>query len=522
MPIEHVFVLMLENRSFDHMLGFSGLTGRDAVTGRPTQINGVPAGASNSWNGVPYPASPPALDPMIADPRHEFEDVLEQLCGHGAQYPKGGPYPPIYNSGFASNFSSRFKAPDARVHAGDIMKGFPPPTSATPPPNIRNLYTLAKEFAVCDSWFASMPGPTFPNRCFALGASSGGLDHSPNNAILILWNITQGFSFQNGSIFDAINNAPAAKGLSWRIYGGNMLFTLVHALQGIHITKINPYSRFAGDVANPNYGAQFTWIEPSYGNPLNSYLGGSSQHPLDGVVRGEALIKATYGALRNSPIWESSMLIITWDEHGGYYDHVAPPHAISPGDHPHSSLANKFEFAFDQYGPRVPAVIVSPLIPANTIDHRPYDHASIPATVERLCGLAPLTARDRAALDLRSLASLPEPRTDAPETLEAGAEEQAAFGEVPLDDLEVPIAQVTDGDQSIESHPSLPIFLYVAAKTDAELPPPPGVTLEAHVVGLVSRVQGITTRAAARDYLELVRGRTLAALPGLELEGGPA
>jgi phospholipase C len=516
MPIEHVFVLMLENRSFDHMLGFSGLTGTDAVTLRPTSINGVPPGASNSWNGVPYPVQTPTLDPMVSDPRHEFEDVVEQLCGHGAQYPKGGPYPPIYNSGFASNFSSNFKPPAAALHAGDVMKAFALPGPADPPPNVRNLYTLAKEFAVCDSWFASMPGPTFPNRCFALGASSAGLDHSPNNAVIALWNITGGFKFQNGSIFDEINGAPAARQLSWAIYGGNMLFTLVHALKGIHITKINSYSRFAGDVANPAYAPQFTWIEPSYGNPLNSYLGGSSQHPLDGVIRGEALIKSTYDALRSSPIWDSSMLVITWDEHGGYYDHVAPPHAISPGDPPQSGLANKFGFMFDQYGPRVPAVVVSPLIPANTIDHRLYDHSSIPATVERLFGLSPLTARDRAALDLRSLASLTEPRPDTPETLEAGAEEEAAFGRPALDDLEVPLTAVTDGEQSIESQPNLPIFLYVAARTDAELPLPPGVALEAHVAGVAARVQGITTRAAALEYLEGVRRRTAAELENLE------
>ncbi len=105
--IEHVFVLMLENRSFDHMLGFSGLTGTDAATGKPTTINGVPAGASNDWHNFTYPAASPAVDPMKVDPYHEFTDVVEQLCGQGIQYPKGGPYPPITNSGFVANFVLR-------------------------------------------------------------------------------------------------------------------------------------------------------------------------------------------------------------------------------------------------------------------------------------------------------------------------------------------------------------------------------------------------------------------------------
>jgi phospholipase C len=89
-PIEHVFVLMLENRSFDHLLGFSGITGTDAATGAPPTVNGLASTMSNSWKGSTYRVSTPALDPMKADPYHEFTDVLEQLCGNGAQYPKGG------------------------------------------------------------------------------------------------------------------------------------------------------------------------------------------------------------------------------------------------------------------------------------------------------------------------------------------------------------------------------------------------------------------------------------------------
>jgi len=89
---------MLETRSFDHMLGFSGITGPDAVAGAPTQINAPSAGAANSWNGSTFPAGPPAVDPMQVDPYHEFTDVLEQLCGAGATYTPGGRYPAIHNS----------------------------------------------------------------------------------------------------------------------------------------------------------------------------------------------------------------------------------------------------------------------------------------------------------------------------------------------------------------------------------------------------------------------------------------
>src|SRR5580704_10048996 len=108
------------------------------------------------------------------------------------------------------------------------------------------------------------------------------------------------------------------------------------------------------------------------------------------------------------------MLIITWDEHGGFFDHVAPASATPPGDKAQFGGANRYGFPFDQYGPRVPAVVISPLIPRNIIDHRSYDHSSLLATVERSFNLRPLTARDRVARDMLSLTSLPSPRSDTP------------------------------------------------------------------------------------------------------------
>src|SRR5215467_5876743 len=100
----YVFVLMLENRSFDHMLGFSGITGTDAATGQPTQIEGLTGAESNSFEGKPYPVSPSANFVAPLDPGHEFSDVLTQLGGEGAVYPPGGAYPPINNSGFVASY----------------------------------------------------------------------------------------------------------------------------------------------------------------------------------------------------------------------------------------------------------------------------------------------------------------------------------------------------------------------------------------------------------------------------------
>jgi phospholipase C len=498
--VKHVFVLMLENRSFDHMLGFSGITGSDAVTHTPTQVNAPPPGVSNSWGGKSFLASPPPVDPMTVDPYHEFTDVLEQLCGAAATYPAGGPYPPINNTGFVSNFAVDAKSPSP----GDVMQCFMPV-------RLPVLTALAREFAVCDSWFCSMPGPTWPNRFFALGGSSADLDHSPTTADTLIWETIDGFKFQNGSIFDAGKGFLFWKRrLKWRIYAGNKIFTLAHALKGVHIWDITRYSKFANDVSDPNYPAEFTWIEPNYGHVTSDYIGGNSQHPLDGVTGGEALIKATYEAMRNSPLWESSMLIITWDEHGGFFDHVPPPRATPPGDKAQFNGANKFGFAFDQYGPRVPAVVISPLIPRNTIDHRTYDHCSLLATVERLFDIHPLTARDRTALDLRSLASLSVPRLVSPEVIALPLEAEFAHRQVALDTLEIEGPSATRPEAPIEADRNLPGFVYVAARADKELPPP-RVAVEAHAARVRDRISTIRTRGDAREYFEEVRLKTVAA-----------
>jgi phospholipase C len=502
-PIEHVFVLMLENRSFDHMLGFSGIAGVDADTQAATHIDAPPLGASNTWNGKSFPVATPAVDPMKVDPYHEFTDVLEQLCGATASYPPGGPYPAINKSGFVSNFAVDAKSPSP----GDVMQCFAPA-------RLPVLAALAKEFAVCDSWFCSMPGPTWPNRFFALGASSAELDHSPTTAETLIWETIDGFKFQNGSIFDAWKGFLFfKKKLKWRIYAGNKVFTLAHAIHGIHIWDITRYSKFAKDVSDPGYSSQFTWIEPHYGHVTSDYIGGNSQHPLDGVTGGEALIKATYEAIRNSPLWESSMLIITWDEHGGFFDHVAPPRATPPGDQAQFSGANRYGFAFDQYGPRVPAVVISPLIPPNTIDHRTYDHSSVLATVERIFHLRPLTARDRAARDLRSLASLGAPRLVPSERIALPSEADFAHRQVALDTLEIEAPPATRPEAPVEGDRSLPGFIYVAARTDKELPPP-NVPAEAHTARVRDRVATIRTRGEAHDYFEEVRRKVIAAEAG--------
>jgi phospholipase C len=368
------------------------------------------------------------------------------------------------------------------------------------------LNTLAKEFVICDNWYSSIPGPTWPNRFFAHAASSGGLDHSPSPADTIAWETVNGFSFRNGTIYDRMN----ARNVPWRLYAGDH-FPIVSGLKGINIGEVHEYSDFATDVAQPGYAASYTFIEPNYGHVIpTDFKCGTSQHPLDDVTRGEMLIKCTYDALRQSPLWGTSMLIITWDEHGGFFDHVPPPPAVTPGDTATDDDNNQTGFTFEQLGVRVPALVVSPLIRRNLIDHRIYDHASIPATVEAAFGLTPLTRRDAAAEQLMSLVTLSSPRRDTPPTLRSpfnskvtGCDPVQCFANAPA-----AVSRSTTAKQAVPAfraldsldEGNLPGFLHAALRWDLALPHPNKevpFSRDSEACGRSSMLPGISTRSNA-------------------------
>jgi phospholipase C len=236
---------------------------------------------------------------------------------------------------------------------------------------------------------------TMPNRAFACaGTSQGHLDDATKK-------------FTVGSIFGALG----AAGVAWRIYG----YTTAP------LTKLDYPDTAAAPPANFGHFADFradaatgrlpgyAFLEPSWSST------GNSQHPNYNVALGEQLLLDTYRAVRDGPHWDTTLLIITYDEHGGCYDHVAPPWGATPPD----DSVGQFGFDFTRFGPRVPTVVVSPLVPPGTV-HRvpvgstPFDHTSILATVERRFSLAPLTRRDAVAPDLAGALTLGTPRTDDP------------------------------------------------------------------------------------------------------------
>jgi phospholipase C len=495
--LKHVFVLMLENRSYDHMLGqHKDLTEADGTInpdGSPRQdcvgdeVDANPDQTVRLTGGTIL-AGPDAMDPMLVDPGHEFSHVHWGMVGWildpNAPGLSTNDLSAITMRGFPAAYLNRLltrskeqgqwdqDALDSHAYilgiripgepfvtidkitealagrspsdvARAVMMGFMP--SRVPVIN-----KLAKNYAVCDRWFSSLPGPTWPNRLFVHCAQSGGLDDSPSQ-IKSGWLALVG-NFNLRSIYDRLDD----KKILWKVYSQtsnpqvNTIFSSDPVVPGLPdpsgpglkfnanvITGADALQKLRENINSSMYQntTSYNFIEPNYGdlgvnlslqNDLTAaFQGGTSQHPINGVVGGEALMKELYQIIRNSFIWNESCLIITYDEHGGFYDHVTPPPAVAPGDtSQYNSTGNSRSgslaepFRFENYGVRVPTVIISPLIPAGVVDHTIYDHASIIRTVSKLFDLDPLTQRDAFANDFSHLFTLEEPRTDMPISLD--------------------------------------------------------------------------------------------------------
>ncbi|MGA8332756.1 MAG: alkaline phosphatase family protein [Mycobacterium sp.] len=394
--VEHVVVLVLENRSFDHMLGFLYADSGNVSPATRQPFEGLTGKESNAdATGAAVPVSaltttrPNVYFTPGADPGEGFVATNEQLFGEISP-PNGTP---ATNNGFVTDFAATLKGVDAHrpiisgTKASDIMEVFTPGLLPV-------LSGLARGFAVCDHWYSSVPTETFPNRAFLCAATSQGhMDDSTSK-------------YTSQSIFGLLS----AHDLAWSIYG----------YTSPPLTRLNfpdttdaPESHFGvfkdfqAAAAAGTLGA-YTFLEPSWGSS------GNSQHPNYDVALGEQLIHDVYYALRNGPAWNQTLLIITYDEHGGCYDHVAPPTGAVPPD----SSAGEFGFDFTRFGVRVPTVLVSPLIAAGTVFRPsgtvPLDHTSTLKTVETRWGLTPLTSRDAAAPDVGDVLTLSQPRTDDP------------------------------------------------------------------------------------------------------------
>ena len=379
MKVKHVFVLVMENRSFDHLFAFSGLPGVAPPDAR--------------WG-----LTDDAPDRAVLDPPHDFASVRAQIGGD----------PPM------SGFSAQTYGPQSRQSfaASDLPV----------------LRALAEQFFLFDNWYSSMPGPTWPNRFFVHAASSGGLDDSPSAASTIESETIDSlsFTFQNGTLFERLE----AAGRKWRVYHDD-LFPQVLAIKSMidpfrintdHFSWLRQGSReFLVEDLNGAYDIDYTFIEPNYGLGSSDFQSGNCQHPTGSMAAGENFIKYVYETIRNSPVWSESLLLITYDEHGGFFDSQVPPPAAPPGDGTQNRdrAPQPQGFEFDRLGVRVPTIAISPWIARGGIGSqvfpgRHFDHTAIIRSVMELFAVTgSLTARDAAAASLLGICSLAALRDDA-------------------------------------------------------------------------------------------------------------
>ena len=377
-PITHVVVLMMENRSFDHMLGYLQQL-KDTVYATVDGIAAAGARSNSDNGGNAYPQVPGAARQIAKDPNHECTGVIAQISG-GAM------------SGFVTNYQGFFPTASP-AELAEVMKYHDRGT-------LPALHTLAENFTVCDHWFSSLPGPTWPNRLFMHSGTSLGKVTMPDSVFNLNWHW-----YDQTTLYDRLN----AAGISWRIYYGDVpqSLVLVHQLEPRNAWRYCKFQDFFMDAAgDEDKFPQFCFIEPAYNHP-----GANDDHPPYDVLSGEALIAEAYNAIRaNDPLWKSTLLLVVYDEHGGFYDHVAPPAAVAP-DNQHS------EFTFDRLGPRVPAILVSPYVPRGVLSTE-FDHTSLLRYVSDKWSLGPLGARTAKANSFAA-ALAAEPRDDTPATLSA-------------------------------------------------------------------------------------------------------
>lgn len=439
-PIKTVVVLVQENRSFDHMLGWmkqlnpdiNGVSGSDEYS-NPENTSDPKSKRINFGDGSVY------VDP---DPGHSIQDIYEQVFGEPWSEESSKKKLPPRMQGFAQNAN--------RIQAGmadTAMNGFKPDLV----PVHKELVT---QFAVCDRWFASMPASTQPNRMYVHSATSHGLTSNDTKKLI------QGLPQK--TIFDSLDEADHSFGIYYQNPPATLFYRNLRKLK--YLIHFHPFDlefkRHCKEGKLPNYVV----IEQRFFDILA--WPGNDDHPSHDVSRGQGLIKEVYEALRSSPQWNEMLFIITYDEHGGFFDHVQTPvdGVPSPDD---IVGPEPYKFKFDRLGVRVPAIFISPWIEPGTVLHGPsgpqptseYEHSSIPATLKKIFNLKDfLTKRDAWAGTFECVLTRKTPRTDCPVTLPEPVRlrETSAQEGKKLSDFQAELVQLAAcliGDHNKETYP---------------------------------------------------------------------
>jgi phospholipase C len=394
--INHIVVLMMENRSFDHMLGYleqGGMPEVDGLTGEEKNVdrdgNEYPV-----WEFQPDQTAfhkPGHAYDQSLDPCHSVQCVHAQLAND--------------NGGFVQNFiDMKNPAPeDRRLPMGHYSAQHVPAYDF-----------LARQYCVCDAWHASVPGDTWPNRLFSLAGREGPKVALEHGILAELRKLFPGKAEDGPPIYDVPAFTRQLDNEQWRWYShdpatlraadrryrelfhidrGNFAYFDRKKLSVVTdvVEELIAGDSFLDDAAKGNL-REVSWIDPNFINLHIFDPGSNDDHPPSDIKAGQALVMDLYHALVNSPQWEDTMLVITYDEHGGFYDHVVPP----PVDD---------DSGYATYGVRVPALVIGPRV-RNFVCKESFDHTALIKTIlSRFApdpdnALAQMPARVQAARDL--------------------------------------------------------------------------------------------------------------------------
>ncbi|KAM0935439.1 putative phospholipase C [Dioscorea sansibarensis] len=396
--IKTIVVLVQENRSFDHMLGWMKSLNPEIAGVTGSELNYLSASDPSS-RLVRFTGGSQYVDP---DPGHSIQAIYEQIYGVtfvAGQTPITPSTPPLMN-GFAQQ-AEKEKA----GMSSTVMSGFDPDS-------VPVYKELVMKFGVCDRWFASMPASTQPNRLFVHSATSHGATSNDTKRLIE--------GFPQRTIFDSLHDDGFSFGIYYQYPPATLFYRNLRQLKYVgnfHQFDLD-FKRHCKEGKLPNYVV----VEQRYFDL--KILPGNDDHPSHDVSEGQKFVKEVYEALRSSPQWNEILFVITYDEHGGFYDHIPTPVGVpSPDD---IVGPEPFFFKFDRLGVRVPTILISPWIEPGTVLHGPsgpypnseFEHSSIPATVKKIFNLKSfLTKRDAWAGTFETVLTRTTPRTDCPVTL---------------------------------------------------------------------------------------------------------
>lgn len=380
---------MFENHSFDQMLGcfkqvYPGLEGIDVT--RPS--------VNRDAQGNEFRQTETRERQMILDPRHEVDHVAIQMQDHNGGFVKDF----IASKRDDEGLTQAFLDEQCRFVMGYYPLDFLPA-----------LHRLAREFLICDHWYSSLPGPTWPNRFFALTGTSLGRVNMPGDGEHTV-DFAGWFQQDQTTLFDRLSE----QGISWKVYFHDIPQTvcLNHQRRPENAARYFSISEFYKDALGSEADfPSFCLIEPDYNGVTEN-----DDHPPHDVMKAQKFLADVYNAIRsNERLWNSTLLVVLYDEHGGFYDHVEPPPAVPPDDH-------REEYTFDRLGIRVPAVLVSPWV-RQGFDPTPFDHTSLLKYLIEKWGLGPLGRRTEQANSIGPLVQTAGLRPVTVDRIELSADE---------------------------------------------------------------------------------------------------